>query len=43
LLANRVVHLRIVGTTKAPQVQVEALRLLSEEAVRFFLTRTLLP
>jgi translocation and assembly module TamB len=42
-LSNRVVHLRITGTTKAPQVQVEALRLLSEEAVRFFLSRTLLP
>jgi hypothetical protein len=43
LLANRVVHLRITGTTKDPQVQVEALRLLSEEAVRFFLTRALVP
>jgi hypothetical protein len=41
LLSNRVVHLHIRGTTKEPQVEVEALRILSEEAVRFFLTRAL--
>src|SRR5262249_41750688 len=39
LLADRVVHLRITGTFKAPRAQVEPLRLLSEQAVRYFLTR----
>ena len=43
LLSNRVVRLRISGTTKTPHITVEPLRVLSEEAVRFFLTRTLLP
>jgi hypothetical protein len=43
LLANRLVHVHITGTAKAPCIQVEPLRLLSEEAVRFFLTRTLIP
>jgi len=37
-LSNRVVHSRITGTTREPQVQVDTLRLLSDEAVRLFLT-----
>ncbi len=41
LLSNRLIRLRITGTTKAPQVQVEALKVLSEEAARFFLTRAI--
>jgi hypothetical protein len=43
LLANRLVRVHITGTTKTPCIQVEPLRLLSEEAVRFFLTRALVP
>jgi hypothetical protein len=43
LLANRLVRVHVTGTTKTPVVVVEPLRLLSEEAVRFFLSRTLLP
>jgi hypothetical protein len=37
VLANRLVHLRLTGTLKNPQVVVEPARLLTEEAVRFFL------
>jgi hypothetical protein len=43
LLSNRLIRLRLTGTTKAPHIQVEPLRLLSEEAVRFFLLRTIVP
>ena len=43
LLANRVVHLRVGGTIAHPVVRVEPLRLLTDEAVRYFLTRLLLP
>lgn len=39
LLANRVVHLRVTGSFHNPVVQFEPTRLLTEEAVRFFLTR----
>lgn len=39
LLANRVIHLRVGGTVKSPVVRVEPLGLLSQEAVRFLLTR----
>jgi hypothetical protein len=42
LLANRVVHLRVTGTLHNPIVQIEPVRLLTEEAVRYFLTRALL-
>ncbi len=42
-LSNRMVHLHVTGTTKEPQVQVEALRVLSEEAVRLFLTGGTVP
>lgn len=41
LLSDRVIHLRVSGSLKAPRVQVEPLRLLSEQAVRFFLTEAL--
>ncbi|MFO0929224.1 MAG: hypothetical protein U0736_19740 [Gemmataceae bacterium] len=41
ILSDRVVRLRVGGTLKAPRVQVEPLRLLSEQAVRFFLTEAL--
>jgi translocation and assembly module TamB len=37
LLANRVVRLRVTGSVHNPIIQVEPGRLLSEEAVRFFL------
>jgi translocation and assembly module TamB len=37
LLANRVVRLRVAGSVHNPVIQVEPNRLLSEEAVRFFL------
>jgi hypothetical protein len=36
--SNRVIHARISGTTKSPRIQIEPIRLLTEEAVRFFLT-----
>jgi hypothetical protein len=42
-LANRVVHLRITGTYTNPIVRVEPTALLSQESVRFFLSRTGLP
>jgi uncharacterized protein involved in outer membrane biogenesis len=42
-LSNRVLRLHVGGTTKQPQVQATSLLLLSEEAVRFFLTRSLIP
>jgi hypothetical protein len=41
LLADRVLHFRISGTASAPVVVIEPIRLLSEQAVRFFLTRAL--
>jgi hypothetical protein len=42
-LANRIVHLRITGTYANPTVRVEPTALLSQESVRFFLSRTGLP
>lgn len=38
-LQHRLVHLRITGTVRNPIVQVEPKLLLTEEAVRFFLSR----
>ncbi len=35
-LSNRVIHLRVTGTTRNPQVRTEPIRLLAEEALRFF-------
>jgi hypothetical protein len=43
LLANRTVHLRVTGTLRSPVIQVEPIRLLTQEAVRYFLTRALFP
>jgi hypothetical protein len=37
-LSNRVIHARLSGTTRTPRIQIEPIRLLTEEAVRFFLT-----
>jgi hypothetical protein len=41
LFANRVVRLHITGTIQHPVAQVKPLELLSDEAVRFFLSRAL--
>ena len=38
-LSNRVLHLRVTGTVKDPNVQLDPVRLLTDEAVRFFLRR----
>jgi translocation and assembly module TamB len=43
LLANRLVHLRVTGTYRNPVIQVVPTSLLSQEAVRFFLSRTVFP
>jgi translocation and assembly module TamB len=42
-LANRVVHLRVTGTYRNPVVQVVPTALLTQEAVRFFISRAGLP
>jgi hypothetical protein len=39
ILSDRIVHLRVGGTLRSPRVQVEPIRVLSEQAVRFFLTK----
>lgn len=39
-LSNRVIHLRVTGTTRNPQVRTEPIRLLAEEAVRFFVLQS---
>ena len=39
LLSDRMILLKITGTPRAPQVQVAPVRLLSDQAARFFLTR----
>jgi hypothetical protein len=41
LFADRVIHLHISGTFRNPVAQVRPLQLLSDEAVRFFLSRAL--
>jgi hypothetical protein len=43
LLANRTVRLHVTGTVRNPVIQVQPLRLLTQEAVRYFLTRALIP
>jgi hypothetical protein len=40
-LSNRVIHLRVGGTVGNPVVRVEPVRLLTEEAIRFFIRGTL--
>lgn len=42
-LSNRTVRLTITGTTAAPVVRINARALLADEAVRFFLTRYVVP
>ena len=42
-LSNRTVRLSITGSTSTPVVRVNVGALLSEQAVRFFLTRYVLP
>jgi len=42
-LSNRVIHLRVTGTTRNPQVRTEPIRLLAEEAVRFFVLQSGVP
>jgi translocation and assembly module TamB len=41
--SNRLVHLRVTGTVRSPVITVEALSLLTEEALRFFVNRSNLP
>ena len=36
-LSNQVIHLRITGTVSNPNVRIDTTRLLSDEAIRFFL------
>ncbi len=43
LLANQVVYLQVTGTIRSPVVRVQLLRMLTEEAVRFFLIEANLP
>jgi hypothetical protein len=43
LLSRRVIHLHIGGTIRSPSVRIEPIALLTEEAVRFFLTRAAIP
>ena len=39
-LSYRVIHLRVTGTLRSPTVRVEPIRLLTQEAVRFFLLQS---
>jgi hypothetical protein len=43
LLARSVVHLRVTGSVRNPVVQIEPLALLTQEAVRYFLLRAVVP
>jgi hypothetical protein len=43
LLADRVVHLRVTGTVRSPTVRLDPVRLLTDEAVRFFLYNVVFP
>ncbi|HVS38275.1 MAG TPA: AsmA-like C-terminal region-containing protein [Gemmataceae bacterium] len=40
LLSNRVIHLRVTGTVRNPDVHLEPVQLLAEEAVRFFVLQS---
>lgn len=42
-LSNRTIRLRVGGTIRSPTVQVNVARLLTEEAVRFFISQANLP
>ena len=39
-LSNRVIHLRVTGTVRNPDVQLEPVQVLAEEAVRFFVLQS---
>jgi hypothetical protein len=43
LLSRNTIHLRVGGTVRSPTIQVEALPLLTEAAVRFFLNQANVP
>jgi hypothetical protein len=43
LLARSSIHLRVTGSIRNPVVQVQPLALLTEEAVRYFLLRVIIP
>lgn len=43
LLSNRVVHLRVTGTVRSPNIRVLPLASITQEGVRYFLTRTFGP
>jgi hypothetical protein len=43
LLSRRVIRLHVGGTVRSPSVRIEPILLLTEEAVRFFLTRAAVP
>ena len=43
LLSRRVIRLHVGGTVRSPSIQIQPLLLLTEEAVRFFLTRVAIP
>jgi hypothetical protein len=38
-LSNRVINMQVTGTVQHPVIRIEPLRLLTEEAVRFFINR----
>ena len=42
-LSNRLVHLRVTGTLRSPDVRLEPVQILAEEAVRFFLLQSNVP
>jgi hypothetical protein len=43
LVANQVVHLKVAGTVRSPSVRIQPLLTLTEDAVRFFFGRLLVP
>jgi translocation and assembly module TamB len=42
-LSNRLIHLRVTGTTRSPTITIEPLSLLTEEALLYFLNRANVP
>jgi uncharacterized protein involved in outer membrane biogenesis len=42
-LSNRLIHLRVTGTVNSPNVRIEPLSLLTQEAVQFFLNQANVP
>jgi hypothetical protein len=43
LLSRRVIRLQVGGTVRSPSIRIQPILLLTEEAVRFFLTRVAVP